>query len=237
MLREGDPKVDCVVLSRSPDDDVADSGPARRVALFKREPCVVAVNGVSVVGKKYPEVKTLIEQATRPLVLRCQIGTVPAVPCHIPVVTPSLHLRTRSHELAVAQTRSESVQQASDGAGDETVSRIASTEGHSLSLTFPDTDPLVSPAIVSPSDEQGSLHRYYRCLTPAVTPGVTPGVTPTVSATPTEGHKKQASPEELELKSADFVESVRIQFMLELCSLIGQYKRHFRNRACLGSDG
>ena len=137
----------------------------------------------------------------------------------------------------MAQTRSESVQQASDGAGDETVSRIASTEGHSLSLTFPDTDPLVSPAIVSPSDEQGSLHRYYRCLTPAVTPGVTPGVTPTVSATPTEGHKKQASPEELELKSADFVESVRIQFMLELCSLIGQYKRHFRNRACLGSDG
>lgn len=194
MLREGDPKVDCVVLSRSPDDDVADAGPARRVALFKREPCVVAVS-VSVVGKKYPEVKTLIEQATpaaRPSLpdRHRPRGSLPHPRCNAP---PSISAHA-SHELAVAQTRSESVQQASDGAGDETVSRIASTEGHSLSLTFPDTDPLVSPAIVSPSDEQGSLHRYYRCLTPAVTPGVTPGVTPTVSATPTEGHKKRRVP-------------------------------------------
>ena len=34
MLREGDPKVDCVILSRSPDDDVADAGPARRNAAW-----------------------------------------------------------------------------------------------------------------------------------------------------------------------------------------------------------
>ena len=55
------------------------TGPGRQVALLQRKPSILAVNGESVVGMAYQQVRKVMEEATRPLLLRCQIGVAPIV--------------------------------------------------------------------------------------------------------------------------------------------------------------
>ena len=42
--------------------------------------------------------------------------------------------------------------------------------------------------------------------------------------------EEETNDDERRMKEMDFIESVRIAFMMELCSLIGHYRQHFRNR-------
>lgn len=78
ILCEGQESVSCVSLQID-EDDMTVTGPGKRVALLKREPILLAVNGTSMIGKEHKEVKRILGEERRPLILRCQIGVVPAV--------------------------------------------------------------------------------------------------------------------------------------------------------------
>ena len=207
VLREGEPEMECVYLSRIPDEEMTATGPGRRVKLLKREPCVLAVNGRSVFGLTSKEVKAMIEEAKRPLLLRCQIGVAPQCSIHSLPSTPSAQRRTLRLRESLDESRSMSV-------GQESGSSEVLSPSHSLpsqdglSLSFGANDAGLSPF----EEEQNHAHRYYHCVSPNLEKGV--------------------ANDERTMKEIDFIESVRIIFMMELCRLIGHYRQHFRDGLC-----
>lgn len=79
VLYEGQDAVECAYFDSIEEEDKTITGPGRQIALLQREPSILTVNGESVVGMEYQQVRKVIEEATRPLLLRCQIGVAPTV--------------------------------------------------------------------------------------------------------------------------------------------------------------
>ena len=79
ILCDGQQATECTYFDQVDDDDMTITGPGKRIALFQREPTLLAVNGTSVIGLEYHQVRKVLEEATRPLVIRCQIGVAPSV--------------------------------------------------------------------------------------------------------------------------------------------------------------
>lgn len=73
---EDEEEQDCVYIVNSK-DDIAIQGPGKKVELFQREPIILAVNGTPVVGLRLKEVTKKILEASQPLQLRLQIGISP----------------------------------------------------------------------------------------------------------------------------------------------------------------
>lgn len=212
VLREGDPESECVYLTLIPDEEATSAGPGRRVKLLKREPCVLAVNGRSVLGHTSKEVKVMIEEATRPLLLRCQIGVAPMGSIRSLPSTPSVQRRTLRLRESVDPSRSVCVGQEPDASEGVSPSSSLQSQSGGLSLSFSASN---DAGLLSPfEEEQTHAHRYYHCVSPSVEE--------------VSEEKKETTDEERRMKEMDFIESVRIAFMMELCSLIGHYRQHFR---------
>ena len=87
--------------------------------------------------------------------------------------------------------------------------------GLTLSFSASNDAGLLSPF----EEEQTHAHRYYHCVSPSVE-----------KEEVKEEKEEETNDDERRMKEMDFIESVRIAFMMELCSLIGHYRQHFRNR-------
>ena len=186
VLYEGQKSVECAYLDQIDDDDMTVTGPGKRVALLKREPVVLSVNGTSVIGKEYKEVRKIVEEERRPLLLRCQIGVAPAVMSSLLLPSsrsfqssPSGLEALRSSAVLTSQEEVEEFQtmiQNCKRKGEESeMVRTSSKEGDDLSITFSTAyesshGPSLpwSPVLPTPSEEEATrIHRYYNYVSPS----------------------------------------------------------------------
>ena len=100
VLCDGQQATECTYFDRVDDDDMTITGPGKRIVLFQREPTLLAVNGTSVIGMEYHQVRKVLEEATRPLVIRCQIGVAPSVMSGI--LSPSRRSKEAMNEREMA---------------------------------------------------------------------------------------------------------------------------------------
>lgn len=222
VLREGEPESECVYLTLIPDEEATSAGPGRRVKLLKREPCVLAVNGRSVLGCTSKEVKAMIEEAKRPLLLRCQIGVAPMCSIRSLPSTPSVQRRTLRLRESFDPSRSISVGQEPGSLEEMSPSSSLQSQQGGLTLSFSASN---DAGLLSPfEEEQTHAHRYYHCVSPSVEKEEVKEVKEV------KVKEEETNDDERRMKEMDFIESVRIAFMMELCSLIGHYRQHFRNR-------
>jgi len=185
ILCEGQESVSCVSLQID-EDDMTVTGPGKRVALLKREPILLAVNGTSMIGKEHKEVKRILGEERRPLILRCQIGVVPAVMSSLLVpssrsfqASPSGIEALRCSAVLTSQEEMEEfqtmIQDCKRKCEESEVMRTSSKEGDDLSISFtPEYDSLHgpslpwSPILQTPSEEEATrVHRYYNYVSPA----------------------------------------------------------------------
>lgn len=222
-LAEGEEAVDVVYLENVPDEDITIVGPGKRVPLLRREPVILAINGSSVIGKSLKQVVQILSEAARPLTLRLQVGCTPA---------QSLENSLRSSLTPVSEspyTEEVSSPEASPMApipSTPTPSSLTSSAPGELSLDGLDSIPFspmekqaLSPRLLSPMEEDGTVHRYYRGRSRR-----------SLLGEESEEKQEEEEPEEEdeETKQRTFYESLRIQFLLEMCELLEGYSKYIR---------
>lgn len=160
VIRENEDKQEVTYLARLEDEEI--SGPGKRVELLSREPVVISINGMhdndclligkSVVGKSHSEVREIVEEAKRPLLMRCQIGVFPA---------------DRS-VLCLQSCFSESTQSELSPLPDVDLVKEAPNGESDLQIRLSSHDSSMgswSPVLPTPSEEDCSkIHRYYHVV-------------------------------------------------------------------------
>ena len=223
-LAEGEEAVDVVYLENVPDEDITIVGPGKRVPLLRREPVILAINGSSVIGKSLKQVVQILSDAPRPLTLRLQVGCTPA---------QSLENSLRSSLTPVSESPYTEEISSPEASPMEPIpstptlsSSLSSSAPGELSLDCLDSIPFsptekqaLSPRLLSPMEEDGVVHRYYRGRSLR-------------SLLSEESEEKQdeeeTKEEDEETKHRTFYENLRIQFLLEMCELLEGYSKYIR---------
>ena len=223
-LAENEEKVEVVYLENVPDEDITIVGPGKKVPLLRREPVILAVNGVNTVGLPLKSVVQILSETPRPLTMRLQIGCTPVTPganiynSVVPsLLSPILEGSSEpcTPEVTVGDDHSEALRNA-----------LRPTENASpveLSVEGEVASPVVSPVLrrnassrmARGESEEGVVRRYYREYS---------------RKSLVESEVKEVEEENDETRRACFNEKVRTYFLLEICALLAGYEEFVRRR-------
>ena len=173
--------------------------------------------------------KQIIEEASRPLLLRCQIGVAPQMMNE--VCSPYVRSSSSSlHEGLMSPGGEESLKEPMTPLYRNSVDIIhrQSQSCEELSISFSEGDvnstPMYqySPFLPTPvDDEQKRVRRFYRFVTPSQADSGAEGLSADTEVSDV------IITLSCKIQRDVFVESLRVTFMLELCRLIGHYRSCF----------
>lgn len=221
-LAENEEKVEVVYLENVPDEDITIVGPGKKVPLLRREPVILAVNGVSTVGLPLKSVVQILSETPRPLTMRLQIGCTPVTPgANIyNSMVPSLlsPIAEGSSEPCTPEVSAEDRGEALRNAlRPEASPAELAVEGEVV--VSPVLRRNASSRVARRENEEGVVRRYYReCSRKSMA----------------ESEVEEEEEESDEARRACFNEKVRVHFLLEICALLAGYEEFVRRCACGG---
>ena len=214
--------MEVVYLENVPDEDITIVGPGKKVPLLRREPVILAVNGVSTVGLPLKSVVQILSETPRPLTMRLQIGCTPVTPgANIyNSMVPSLlsPIAEGSSEPCTPEVSAEDRGEALRNALRPEASPVElAVEGEAV--VSPVLRRNASSRVARRENEEGVVRRYYReCSRKSMA----------------ESEVEEEEEESDEARRACFNEKVRVHFLLEICALLAGYEEFVRRCACGG---
>lgn len=224
-LAEDEDKIDVVYLENVPDEDITIVGPGKKVPLLRREPVILAVNGVSTVGLSLKNVVQILSETPRPLTMRLQIGCTPVTPganIYNSILPSALSpiLEGSSEPCTPEVTAEDCTEALRNALRPENASPSELPVDGEMALS-PALSPAVSPLLRRSTSarlthcesEEGTVRRYYREYS---------------RKNLLENEVEEEAADSDEVRRACFDEKVRVLFLLEICTLLAGYEEFVR---------